>query len=321
MSWRIYDPRNPVSDESRQRWLKKAPPWRCPQAVPNVEREVPAPKPHEQRGRNYVSSSLFRQEGEEGPDEADRINIALLVRRPLLVTGDPGIGKSSLAYHLAHVLRLGAVLRWEINSRTTLADGLYSYDAVDHLRAIKEQGESGIADFIHLGPLGTALLPTAEPRVLLVDELDKSSYDLPNDLLHVFEEGAFRVDELARSDGTELVWPSDCGGESDRVPISGGRVRTHHHPVVVITSNKEREFPPAFLRRCVQLELRRPTGAHLHHIVQQQLGDVVSEEEIASLLHEHPDQATDVFLQALFLNAGHGAPVEDAMQSLKRDRR
>ncbi len=127
------------------------------------------------------------------------INAALYLRRPLLVTGKPGTGKTSLAYAVAEELGL-KLLRWNIGTRTTLKDGLYRYDAI--ARAQDGKGIESIGEYIQLGPLGSALSPdTLETptklNVLLVDEIDKSDIDLPNDLLHVLEEGRFDIPELS----------------------------------------------------------------------------------------------------------------------------
>ena len=164
------------------------------------------------------------------PAEAERVNAALYLRRPLLVTGEPGTGKSSLAYAVAAELGLGEVLRWPITSKSTLRDGLYHYDAIGRLQEanlseIKARHQHGavpapvdIGSYVRLGPLGTALLPGARPRVLLVDELDKSDIDLPNDLLDVFEEGEFTIPELARLPAEQhpvTVMTADVGGRAD----------------------------------------------------------------------------------------------------------
>ncbi|MDW6064019.1 MoxR family ATPase [Streptomyces sp. FXJ1.4098] len=136
--------------------------------------------------------------------DADIVNTALHLRRPLLVTGYPGAGKSSLAYALADDLGLGDVLHWPVNSRSALTDALYRYDAVGRLRDATAQSNTGeaplpVQDYVTLGPLGTALAaPAGHPRVLLIDELDKGDIDLPNDLLTVFEDGAFEIPELSR---------------------------------------------------------------------------------------------------------------------------
>lgn len=124
------------------------------------------------------------------------VNAALYLRRPLLVTGNPGTGKTSLAYSVAYELDLGEVLYWPITTRTTLKDGLYNYDAVGRLQDAKlnpDDSLNRIGKYITLGPLGTALLPSERPRVLLIDEIDKSDVDLPNDLLHVFENGEYTI--------------------------------------------------------------------------------------------------------------------------------
>lgn len=200
--------------------------------------------------------------------EVDMVNAALYLRRPLLVTGRPGTGKSALAYRIARELGLGRVLRWPITSSTTLAGGLYDYDAIGRVQAAgaKQAGvaeragevDTDIGGFITLGPLGTALLPYALPRVLLIDEIDKSDIDLPNDLLAVLEEGEYQIRELVRLARTEPAVEVFTGDPGEAATIHGGVVRCRAFPVIVITSNGEREFPPAFLRRCLRLEMPDP---------------------------------------------------------------
>lgn len=127
-----------------------------------------------------------------------------------------------------------------------------------------------IGEFITLGPLGTALLPYERPRVLLVDELDKSDIDLPNDLLHVLENGSYEVPELVRDPADAAsVHTSDPGG---RAVVRNGRVECREFPVVVITSNGEREFPAAFRRRCLPMEMHTPTREQLLAMVEGHLG-------------------------------------------------
>jgi MoxR-like ATPase len=304
--WRVYP------SGSQERWLahENTPPWRRPRKEWNARPDRVTSKAwsfdddnegarrDKERAVHYVCS---------GDEENDRVNLALLLRRPLLVRGIPGIGKSTLAYHIAYRMGLGRPFRWEIRSSTTLQEGLYAYDAVGHFH---KGVESPVQDHVRLGPLGTAMLPTERPSCLLVDELDKSSYDLPNDLLHVFEEGSFPVPELERVesapvrtlDGREAV-------------ILNGEVRCHHHPVIIITTNEEREFSPAFLRRCVELTLDAPTAEQFAEIVRQWLGDGDFESALKQL-EGHP---TDRRLQALFLNATHGAPMEEILKALVRD--
>ncbi|WP_033306182.1 AAA family ATPase [Streptomyces iakyrus] len=216
--------------------------------------------------------------------EADMVNAALYLRRPLLITGRPGTGKSSLAYRVARELRLGRVLRWPITTRTTLKSGLYDYDAIGRAqdaaarRAAADpeagpgDGRTGIGDYIRLGPLGTALLPYRLPRVLLIDELDKSDIDLPNDLLNIFEEGEFDIPELVRiasREPTAEVLTADPGATAQ---VAGGRVRCRAFPLILITSNGEKEFPPALLRRCLRLELPPPNLDQLAAMVAARFG-------------------------------------------------
>ncbi len=185
--------------------------------------------------------------------------------------GDPswspepgGTGKSALAYLIARELGLGPVLRRPITSKTVAQQGLFLYDAIARVQASNAAAEvPDIGDYIHLGPLGTGLLPAGLPRVLLIDELDKGDIDLPNDLLDIFEEGEYQIPELVRYAKTQpevTVLTNDIGHH--------GHVQCREFPVVVITSNGEREFPPAFLRRCPTLELEAPDHAlDVHQLI------------------------------------------------------
>ncbi|KES07849.1 ATPase AAA [Streptomyces toyocaensis] len=280
--------------------LPQPPPWRTFRGGPS--RPVP-PADAQAASRRLGHGDIAPQLGEE---EIDVVNAALLLRRPLLITGPPGVGKSTLAYLISRELGLGRVLEWNIVSRTVLRDGLYAHDAMGRAQAIaawraglnraagdaegaadgpEERADGGgsasgessarqlpplLGDFVTLGPLGTALLPYDRPRVLLVDELDKSDIDLPNDLLHVLENGSYDVPELVRDAAdTARVHTSDPGSQAD---VRGGRVECREFPVVVITSNGEREFPAAFRRRCLPLEMRTPTREQLLAMVEGHLG-------------------------------------------------
>jgi MoxR-like ATPase len=242
------------------------------------------------------------------------VNAALFLRRPLLVTGKPGVGKSSLARAVARELCLGRVLWWPITTRTTLQDGLYQYDALARLHEVSQRRNAAagagaddvdIGKFLRLGPLGTALLPAAKPRVLLIDEIDKGDVDLPNELLHVFEEGQFEILELSRLDRKEVTLRAADG--DDLVTIHNGIVRSYEFPLVILTSNGERDFPPAFMRRCVRVEMKAPDDvAGLAKIVSAHFGaaSTLHHQLIDNFLQRRSeDLATDQLLNAIYLSS------------------
>jgi MoxR-like ATPase len=302
--WWVYrGTGRPLSDIRLTDILPAPPPWRDFRGGPLPADDEPPADDGEYERR--LGSRYQPPEQGADPQEADMVNAALFLRRPLLVTGPPGIGKSALPYRIARELRLGRVLRWPIVSHTTLRSGLYSYDAIGRAEAAgarrawadtsvppgaprdtepgpASRGKSAapatvedppIGEFIRLGPLGTAFLPGRLPRVLLIDELDKSEPDLPNDLLSLFEDGEFTIPELERlrtrsPDVTVLT--ADPGGSA---VIPGGRVRCNAFPMIVITSNGEREFPLPFIRRCVRLEMRPPDQERLAAMVAAHLLD------------------------------------------------
>jgi MoxR-like ATPase len=248
----------------------------------------------------------------------EMVNAALYLRRPLLVTGKPGVGKSSLAYQVAHELMLGPVLNWPISSRSTLREGLYEYDPIGRLRdenirqltarrRAVEDTDTNIGDYLTLGPLGTALLPYERPRVLLVDEIDKSDVDLPNDLLNVLEDGEYLIAELRRLAGRQPEVRVQTSDENGQAMVLGGRVQCRAFPFIVLTSNDEREFPPAFLRRCLRLTIAEPDAEQLSAMVAAHLGDDVAA-RATDLIEEFVGQrngagsfATDQLLSAVYL--------------------
>ncbi|MFG2911092.1 AAA family ATPase [Kitasatospora sp. NPDC048286] len=254
------------------------------------------------------------------PGLVEAVNAALALRRPLLLTGAPGSGKSTVIEQVAAELTLGDVLRWHITSRSTLAEALYRYDALGRIHAQRIEGNTGsddIAPFLQMGPLGTALLPTGRPRALLIDEIDKSDLDLPSDLLDVLERGEFEVPELARY-RDDVVHVREWGGEAHH-PVTKGRVRCNGFPFIVMTSNGERDFPAAFLRRCIRYTMPAPTVESLHQIVAAHLE--VSEEQSGSVdavvtgfverLGAGESLAVDQLLNAVHLLIGADAPSEE----------
>ncbi len=171
------------------------------------------------------------------------VNCALVLERPLLVKGEPGTGKTLLAEAIAEGLGL-PLLRWHVKSTTRAQDGLYVYDTVQRLYDSRF-GDGDVKDirhYIKLGPLGQAF--KAQGRVvLLIDEVDKADIEFPNDLLHELDRMRFRV------------------VETDEEVVAGER------PIVVITSNNEKELPDAFLRRCVFNFIDFPDLALMKRIV------------------------------------------------------
>lgn len=298
--WFIYrGTGRPLRDVSLRTALPAPPPWRDFRGGP----VAPAPdEDTEELDRRLGPVDFTRKARTVDTREVVAVNAALFLRRPLLVTGRPGVGKSTLAYQISRELHLGPVLRWPINSRTTLRSGLYEYDAIGRVQEARrrveaddQEPETDIGDYLRLGPLGSALLPYELPRILLVDEFDKSDPDLANDLLDVLEEGGFQIPELFRVRARHPEVAVHTADQERTALITKGAVRCRAFPFIVITSNGEREFPPAFLRRCVQYEMPEP-----------------GPDRLADLVNAHFSSAAEPYVEELiqeFLNYRSRQPV------------
>ncbi|HHY02301.1 MAG TPA: MoxR family ATPase [Paracoccus sp.] len=177
------------------------------------------------------------------PDLALAVNAAVTLERPLLVKGEPGTGKTELARQVAASLGL-PIIEWNVKSTTRAQQGLYEYDAVSRLRdsQLGEARVHDIANYIRKGKLWQAFEAPAKV-VLLIDEIDKADIEFPNDLLQELDRMEFHVYETAET------------------------IVARHRPVVIITSNNEKELPDAFLRRCFFHYIRFPDAETLKRIV------------------------------------------------------
>jgi MoxR-like ATPase len=326
--WKIFTGQGAPHDRIDD--LPPAPSWRKFDRDPSEILYAPAPARmnpcDEQQGKTFCISAT-------DTDLIDVVNAAMYLRRPLLITGKPGTGKTSLAYRIAYELQLGAVLSWPITARSTLQEGLYRYDAIARLQDVqiqqttageaKTQVSSDIGQFIQLGSFGTALLPSKRPRVVLIDEFDKSDINLPNDLLNLFEEGQFEIPELARMAKQQEICKVRTADDTE-AEIRAGKVRCAAFPIIVLTSNGERDFPPAFLRRCLRLTMQPPQEAELMQMVEAHLGtEVLAQAKplIADFLIRRTkggskgDLSADQLLNVVYLITGELSPTAEGDRS------
>ncbi|AUH63772.1 AAA family ATPase [Paracoccus zhejiangensis] len=177
------------------------------------------------------------------PELAIAVNAAVTLERPLLVKGEPGTGKTELARQMAAGLGL-PIIEWNVKSTTKAQQGLYEYDAVSRLRdsQLGDERVHDVGNYIRKGKLWQAFDAPGKV-VLLIDEIDKADIEFPNDLLQELDRMEFHVYE------------------------TGETIQARHRPVVVITSNNEKELPDAFLRRCFFHYIRFPDAETLKQIV------------------------------------------------------
>ncbi|MBC8275245.1 MAG: MoxR family ATPase [Chloroflexi bacterium] len=189
---------------------------------------------------DYVTSEALR----------NAVNVAIALKRPLLVRGEPGTGKTLLAHSIAKGIDKKLIV-WNIKSTTKAQEGLYVYDTVQRLNDSRfgDKDISDIRQYIKLGKLGEAFV-SKEEIVLLIDEIDKADIEFPNDLLNEIDEMSFYI------------------------PETGETTVTVHRPIVVITSNAEKELPDAFLRRCIFHYIEFPDPALMEEIIKVHFPDI-----------------------------------------------
>lgn len=186
-------------------------------------------------------------------DLRDAVNVAIALEKPLLIRGEPGTGKTRLAEAIAADLDV-PLLIWNVKSTSKARDGLYVYDTVARLNDARfgDRDIRDIRQYIKFGPMGQAFR-AEKPQVLLIDEIDKADLEFPNDLLHELDRMSFQVEE------------------------TGEQVTAGQRPIVVITSNNEKELPDAFLRRCVFHYIAFPEQSLLAEIVRVHHPDLEDE--------------------------------------------
>lgn len=189
---------------------------------------------------DYVTSEPLR----------NAVNVAIALKRPLLIRGEPGTGKTLLAHSIAHGLGKKIIV-WNIKSTTKAQEGLYVYDTVQRLNDSRfgDKDISDIKQYIKLGKLGQAFV-SPEQVVLLIDEIDKADLEFPNDLLNELDEMSFYIPETEET------------------------ISAVHRPIVVITSNAEKELPDAFLRRCIFHYIEFPDPELMEEIVRVHFPDI-----------------------------------------------
>lgn len=218
------------------------------------------------RRPDFLKPENFRAD----PGAVDAVNVALLLGQPLLLTGEPGTGKTQLGYYIAWELGLGEALKFETKSGSTATSLFYTYDALKRFQHVQSGIRSDNAlPYITYNALGQAIIRTREPAevapylpegllhtgktrsLVIIDEIDKAPRDFPNDILNELDQLYFRIPEL------------------DNQPI---RADDELRPIIILTSNSEKDLPDAFLRRCIFYHIPFPDKQQMRQIVESRLG-------------------------------------------------
>jgi MoxR-like ATPase len=265
-----------------------------PKKIPGSRVEFPPSlRAQQELPENYRASA----------DLLQAAKVAVLLRKPLLITGEAGTGKTQLAHHLHWRLRFpGKVLVFETKSTSKSTDLFYTYNTLGRFHAAyTKEGSQESRDYIRFNALGEAILRTLtpvdaakwlrykldpphtepQPSVVLIDEVDKAPSDFPNDILNEIEHYYFRIPEL----------------NNDRVEL----LKRDLAPVIVLTSNSEKTLPAPCLRRCVYLHIEFPTETELRNIVAARITQFPNREAFYRLLNE----ALDIFKKVLALELTH----------------
>ena len=313
-------------------------------STPGGERDINTSVLSDEALLQQTSPDQYRLVGTGGDDDSDglkvvrAVNTALALRMPLLVSGEPGSGKTQLGYAVAHELGKPTPFKFNTKSTSTASDLFYTYDAVRHFQAKQAgEGSADARDFIEYSALGLAILIALHPdqrkpflpddfasigadttlsedrqrtydmlraheqrqTVVVIDEIDKAPLDFPNDLLHEIENLSFRVPEL--------------GGLETPALAPGLK------PIIVITTNSNRQLPDAFLRRCAYATIVAPTGEALQSILDARLSGLFESgapflqdvrrfyEHLRGGQHLHKKPGTSELLQFLQAAKAHGA--------------
>jgi MoxR-like ATPase len=230
------------------------------------------------------------------PEAAEMVNLALLLQRPLLVEGEAGCGKTRLAYAVAEELELGEPVKIAVKSTAQARDLLYRFDALRRLQDAQDKDNAQarhIYPYLHLGPLGE-VIQSGRRCIVLLDEIDKADIDFPNDLLDVLDRFEFQIPDLPLEEEAQCIEEKEFGRE---VSVGDGE-----RPIVIITSNREKRLPEAFLRRCLYVRLRFPDDVDtLAQIIRKNTG--LTETQLGKrIMHKAIERFVAVRSQALALD-------------------